>query len=58
MHRALPGAGTERARSLWVRAKGQASMGDTAVGVCYRPPDQEEEVNEAFYRQLEVASQS
>jgi len=28
------------------------------VGVCYRPPDQEEEVEEAFYRQLKVASQS
>ena len=33
-------------------------MGDTVVGVYYRPPDQEEEVDEAFYRQLEVASQS
>ena len=31
-------------------------MGDTVVGVCYRPPDQE--ADEAFYRQLEVASQS
>ncbi|GAB0207763.1 hypothetical protein GRJ2_003242000 [Grus japonensis] len=38
--------------------KGQANMGDTVVGVDYRPPDQEEEVNEAFYRQLEVASRS
>jgi len=28
------------------------------VGVYYRPPDQEEEVNEAFYRQLKAASQS
>ncbi|GAB0205364.1 hypothetical protein GRJ2_003002000 [Grus japonensis] len=33
-------------------------MGDTVVGVYYRPPDQEEEVNEAFYRELEVASRS
>ena len=32
-------------------------MGDTVVGICYRPPDQEEEVDEAFYRQLEVVSQ-
>ena len=31
-------------------------MGDTVVGVSYRPPDQEEEVDESFYRQLEVAS--
>jgi len=28
------------------------------VGVYYRSPDQEEEADEAFYRQLKVASQS
>jgi len=28
------------------------------VGVYYGPPDQEEEADEAFYRQLTVASQS
>jgi len=28
------------------------------VGVYYRPPDQEEEVDEAFYRQPKVASRS
>jgi len=33
-------------------------MGDVIVGVYYRPPDQEEEVDEAFYKQLKVASQS
>jgi len=33
-------------------------MDDTVVGVYYRPPDQEEEVDEAFYRQLKVVSQS
>jgi len=33
-------------------------MGDTVVGVYYRPPDREEEVYEAFHRQLKVASQS
>ncbi|GAB0209507.1 mitochondrial enolase superfamily member 1 [Grus japonensis] len=33
-------------------------MGDTVVGVYYRPPGQDEEVDEAFCRQLEVASQS
>lgn len=30
-------------------------MGDTLVGICYRPPDQEE-VDEAFFRQLGEAS--
>ncbi|GAB0209149.1 rapamycin-insensitive companion of mTOR-like [Grus japonensis] len=52
------GVDEERMESLWVRTEGQANMGDTVVGVYYRPPDQEEEVDEAFYRQLEVASQS
>jgi len=28
------------------------------VGVYYRTPDQEEEVDEAFYRQLQAASQT
>ena len=41
-----------------MRIKGQAGMGDTVVGVYYRPPDQEEEVDEAFHEQLEVASRS
>jgi len=44
--------------SLWVRIKGQAHTGDIMVGVYYRPPHQEEEVDEAFYKQLQAASQS
>jgi len=31
---------------------------NTVVGVYYRPPEQEEEVDEAFYRQLKVSSRS
>lgn len=41
-----------------MRIKGHANMGDTTVSVYYRLPDQENEVDEAFYTQLEVASQS
>ena len=53
------GVDEERAETLWVRIKGQAHMGDVIMGEYYRPPDQEEEVEEeAFYRQLQVASQS
>jgi len=52
------GVDEERVESLWVRIKGQPHMGDIIVGVYYRPPDQEEEVNEAFYRQVQAASQS
>lgn len=33
-------------------------MADIIVGVYYRSPDQENEVNEAFNKQLGVASQS
>jgi len=33
-------------------------MGHTVAGVYYRPPDQEDEADEAFYKQLKVASQS
>jgi len=33
-------------------------MGNTVVDVYYRPPDQDKEVDEAFHRQLKVASQS
>ena len=52
------GADEERVESLWVRIKGQANMRDTVVGVYYRPPDQDGETDEAFYRQLKVASQA
>ena len=42
--------------SLWVKIKGQAGKGYTDVGGYYRPPDQEEEVDEAFHKQLEIAA--
>ena len=41
------GANEDRVESLWVRIKGQAPKADITVGVYYRPPDQEEEVDEA-----------
>ena len=41
---------------MWVRNKEQDHMGDITVGVYYRPPDQDEKVDEAFYRQLQAAS--
>lgn len=33
-------------------------MGDSLVGVYYRPPDQDKEVDEVFYGRLEVVSWS
>ena len=42
--------------SLWVKIKDQSSKGHVMVGVCYRPPDQEEAVDEAFLLQLQEVS--
>ena len=44
------GTGDVPAESLWVRIKRQTNMVDIVVGVCYRPPKQEEEVDEVFFR--------
>lgn len=37
---------------LWVRIK-KANKADILLGVCYRPPIQEEEVDNLLYKQLE-----
>lgn len=44
------------AETLWVRITEQTGMGDKVVGVCCGTPEQEEQVGEAFYGQLEAAS--
>ncbi|GAB0181373.1 hypothetical protein GRJ2_000602600 [Grus japonensis] len=46
----------EPTESLWVRIKGRAGTGDIIVGVCYRPSNQEDRVDEALYRQIGAAS--
>lgn len=56
-HQALP-RDRQGVESLWVKIKGQAKMGDTVVGVYYRPLDLYKEVDEAFYGQLDVALRS
>lgn len=45
----------EPAERLWVRISGQTNTVNS-VGVSYRPPSQEKEADEAFFRQLEEAS--
>ncbi|GAB0202565.1 hypothetical protein GRJ2_002722100 [Grus japonensis] len=50
------GMDEEPTKSLWVRIKGRAGAGDIIVGVCYRPPDQGDVGDEAFYRQIGAAS--
>ncbi|RMC18376.1 hypothetical protein DUI87_04262 [Hirundo rustica rustica] len=37
---------------LWVRIKGKANKADILLGLCYRPPNQEE-VDNLFYKQLD-----
>lgn len=43
-------------RSLWVTTTGQASKGDTAVGLCYIPSNQGEkvELRKSLYRRAIV----
>lgn len=40
------------------RIKAKASKADIIVGVCHRPPKQDEEVNKTLYRQLGEVSRS
>lgn len=39
-----------------IRIHKWTNMDDNEVGVCYRLSDQEEQADDSFYRQLEVAS--
>ena len=42
------GTGTDKAESLWIMIEG----GSTRWTSCYRPPNQDEETDEAFCEQL------
>ncbi|GAB0183760.1 hypothetical protein GRJ2_000841300 [Grus japonensis] len=50
------GMDEEPTKSLQVRIKGRAGTGDIIVGICYRPPKQEDRADEALYRQTGAAS--
>jgi len=52
------GMDDEPTESLWARIKSRARTGDSIVGVCYRPPNQEDRVDEALCRQIGAASRS
>ena len=45
-------------KSLWVRIRGKANRADILVGFCYKPPNQDEETDEAFCEQLAEFAQS
>lgn len=55
---ALPWQDDEQSDMFCIRIKGRTEKGDTAVSVCYRPSDKEEDVDEPFCRRLEVVSLS
>jgi len=38
--------------------RGKVNKADILLGVCYRPPNQKEEADEAFYKRLTEVSQS
>ena len=44
--------GNDRVECFWVRIRGKANKADIMVGVCYRRPNQDEEADEIFYKQL------
>ena len=44
--------GDNRVECLWVRIRGKANKADIMVRVCYRPPNQDEEADEIFYKQI------
>ena len=52
------GIGDAAAESILVSIKESTGKGDIVVRIRYRPPDQEEPVDEAFYRQTGAASHS
>ena len=53
-----PDDGDDRVECLWVRIRGKANKADIMVGVCYRPPNQDEEADEIFSKQLGEVSQA
>lgn len=47
------GTDNELAGSCWITLREQTNAGDAGVGICHRPPDEEDD--EAFFRQREEA---
>jgi len=58
LHLGLESLWVKPRENLWVKIKGRAGTGNITVGVCYRPPDQDERADEALYRRIGEASRS
>ena len=50
--------GENKVESLWVKIRARANKADILVGVCYRPPNQDEDTDGVFYEQLPEAARS
>jgi len=48
----------DKVECLWVKMRGKASKADILLGVGYRPPNQDEEVDDVFCKRLAEVSQS
>jgi len=48
----------DKVECLWVKTRGKANKADNLLGVCYRPPNQDEEVDEIFCKRMSEISQS
>lgn len=53
-----PTVGGEMAESVWVRIKRRAKRADAIVRVYYRPPSQDDNTNELFFKELRDISRS
>ena len=51
------GVENDKVECLWVRIRGKACRGNILVGICYRLPNQDEEMDKAFYGQLVEVTQ-
>ncbi|KAJ7423670.1 mitochondrial fission process protein 1 [Willisornis vidua] len=48
----------DKIECLWTRIRGKASKADILMGVCNRPPNQDDEGDELFHKQLVDVSKS
>jgi len=48
----------DKVKCLWVKMRGKANKADILLGVCYRPPNQDEEADEVLYKRRAQVSQS
>jgi len=48
----------DKVECLWVKMRGKVNKAGILLGVCYRPPNQDEEADKVFYKRLAEVSQT